>query len=58
VPTFKDIGEPERGFAVLSKRTSSGNIKLPGWLDTGLTPALAPRLATTAPVSVESAAHV
>ena len=29
VPTFKDIGEPERGFAVASKRTSSGTITLP-----------------------------
>ena len=29
VPTFKDIGEPERGFAVASKRTSSRTITLP-----------------------------
>jgi hypothetical protein len=26
VPTFKDVGEPESGFAVASKRTSSGTI--------------------------------
>jgi len=29
VPTFKDVGEPERGFAVASKATSSGTITLP-----------------------------
>ena len=29
VPTFKDIGEPERGFVVASKGTSSGTITLP-----------------------------
>ena len=28
VPTFKDVGEPERGFAVSSKATSSGTITL------------------------------
>jgi hypothetical protein len=26
VPTFKDVGEPERGFVVASKETSSGTI--------------------------------
>jgi hypothetical protein len=29
VPTFRDIGEPERGFVVASKQTSSGTITLP-----------------------------
>jgi hypothetical protein len=29
VPTFKDVGEPESGFAVASRRTSSGTITLP-----------------------------
>ncbi len=29
VPAFKDIGEPERGFAVASKGTMSGTITLP-----------------------------
>jgi hypothetical protein len=29
VPTFKDIGEPERGFAVASKGTTSGTITSP-----------------------------
>jgi hypothetical protein len=29
MPTFKDVGEPESGFAVASKRTSSGTITLP-----------------------------
>jgi hypothetical protein len=29
VPTFKDVGEPESGFAVASKRTSSETITLP-----------------------------
>ena len=29
VPTFKDTGEPESGFAVASKRTSSGTITSP-----------------------------
>jgi hypothetical protein len=29
VPTFKDVGEPERGFVVASKGTSSGTITSP-----------------------------
>ena len=29
MPTFKDVGEPERGFAVASKARSSGTITLP-----------------------------
>ena len=29
VPTFKDVGEPESGFAVASKQTSSGTITSP-----------------------------
>jgi hypothetical protein len=29
VPTFKDVGEPERGFVVASKGTSSATITLP-----------------------------
>jgi len=28
VPTFKDVGEPERGFVVTSQQTSSGTITL------------------------------
>jgi hypothetical protein len=34
LPTFKDVGEAERGFVIASKGTSSGAITLPGWLDT------------------------
>jgi hypothetical protein len=32
VPAFKDVGKPERGFVVASKRTSSGTITLPDGL--------------------------